>query len=94
MNTTNRRRRFSQAHFAQKLGVPEGITYVDGSTIEDISASLREGLAVFGQGCDGKVFVWPSKDGYEADHFFFGPPTAHHFDSVEAAADFAAGLCE
>lgn len=86
--------RFSQKNFATKLRVPEGVPYVERSTIPEIRAALQEGYAVYGEGCDGRVFVWPAAAGYEADHFFFGPATAYHFDSADEAADFAAELCE
>lgn len=87
-------RRFSRKNFAAKLRVPEGMPYVEGGTISEIVKALDAGYAVYGEGCDGKVFVWPVEGGYEADHFFFGPPTPHHFERVEEAADFAAALCE
>lgn len=85
---------FSQKNYASKLRVPEGMPVVERDTIEEISAALDAGFAVYGRGCSGKVFVWPVENGYEADHFFFGPANAHHFDSVEEAADFAAELCD
>ena len=85
---------FRQADFAISLRLPEGTPYVSGSTIEDIQASLERGYAVYGEGCDGKVFVWPVENGYEADHFFLSPATAHRFDDIRDAADFAASYCE
>jgi hypothetical protein len=86
--------RFSRKNFATKLRVPEGTPYVEGSTIEQIKAAIRAGYAVYGEGCDGRVFLWATEEGYEADHFFFGPANPHHFDDLDEAADFAAGLCE
>ena len=85
---------FRQADFATTLRLPEGTPYVSGSTIEDIQASLERGYAVYGEGCDGKVFVWPGETGYEADHFFLSPARAHHFGDIRDAADFAATFCE
>jgi hypothetical protein len=89
---------FHQGNYPQKLHVPEGMKYVEVTTVEDITAALREGLAVYGEGCKGKVFVWPleqrNPDSFQADHFFLGPTTLHEFDDINEAADFAADLCE
>jgi len=87
-------RRFNQGEYTIPLRVPDGMPYKLGTTSEQIKAALEEGFAVFGEGCDGRVFVWPVGSGYEADHFFLGPATPHHFESIDEAADFAAGLCE
>jgi hypothetical protein len=86
---------FHGADYAVKLRVPEGHEYVEASTIEEIREALDEGYAVFGEGCDGKAFVWPAEDdGFEADFFGLGPADSKHFDDAEAAADFLAGISE
>ena len=86
--------RFHHGDFAVDLRMSEGAPYVEASTIEKIASALEAGYAVYGEGCDGRVFVWPESGGYEADHFFLGSPRPHHFDDVHEAADFAAELCE
>ena len=85
---------FHGADYAVELRVPEGHRYVEESTIEEIRDALEEGYAVFGEGCDGKGFVWSGEDGFEADFFGLGPASFKHFDDIEAAADFLAGISE
>jgi len=89
---------FNQGNYPQQLHVPKGMKYVEVTTIEDITAALSEGFAVYGEGCNGKVFVWPEEQEnphtFQADHFFLGPTTLHHFEDISKAADFAADLCE
>ncbi|MFW5747234.1 MAG: hypothetical protein ACOCX6_00400 [bacterium] len=86
---------FHGADYAVELRVPEGYKYVEESTIEEIREALEEGYAVYGEGCDGKGFVWPSDNGgFEADFFGLGPAVSKHFDDIEAAADFLAGISE
>lgn len=85
---------FHNADYAVELRVPEGHRYVEESTIEEIRNALEEGYAVYGEGCDGKGFVWPVEDGFEADHFGLGPANRKHFTDIEAAAGFLAGISE
>ena len=85
---------FRQADFPQQLHLSDGTLYVEAFTIDKIVAALEAGYAVYGEGCNGRVFVWGDKDGYKADHFYLGPATLYYFDTVWAAADFAAELCE
>ena len=85
---------FHNADYAVELRVPEGHQYVEESTIEEIREALEAGYAVFGEGCDGKAFVWPGEEGYEADFFGLGPADNKHFGDAEAAADFLAGISE
>lgn len=87
-------RQFHQRDFPMPLRLPEGSLYVEGSTIKEIEAALDSGYAVYGEGCNGRIFVWADKSGYEADLFFIGPARPRHFDNVKTAADFAAELCE
>lgn len=86
--------RFHGADYAVNLRVPEGYKYVEESTIEEIKEALEKGYAVFGEGCDGKAFVWPAEGGFEADHFGLGPANTKHFDDADSAADFLAGISE
>ena len=85
---------FHSANFATKLRVPEGMPYVEESTIDEIEEALQQGLAVHGGGCDGYVFVWPTDHGFEGDLYFMGLPRPYHFDSAREAADFASELCD
>jgi|SRR6056297_1811500 len=85
---------FNQANFPQKLHLSDGTLYIEASTIGKITAALKAGYAVYGEGCNGRVFVWPDEKGYKADHFYLGPANLHHFETPDAAADFAAELCE
>ncbi len=85
---------FRQADFPQHLHLNDGTLYVEASTIGKIKAALEAGYAVYGEGCNGRVFVWPAEDGYKADHFYVGPATLYQFEAPEEAADFAAELCE
>lgn len=86
--------KFNQSDFPQQLHLSDGTPYIEASTIGEIKAALEAGYAVYGEGCDGRVFVWPAEEGYKADHFFLGPATLHHFETSEEAADFASELCE
>lgn len=93
-NTLGERKTFHGCDYPQDLRVPENLTYVDGEKGQQIRAALEAGLGVYVESCEGKAFVWPEGSGFTADHFYAGPPRRHDFESAEAAADFAAGLCE
>jgi hypothetical protein len=86
--------RFRQAEYTHRLHIEEDTPYVEASTVAKIREALEAGYAVYGEGCDGRVFVWPTQTGYAADRFFLGPPRFHRFETAAAAADFAAELCE
>ena len=85
---------FKQGDFPQRLQLPEGMPYVELSTLGRIEAALKAEYAVYGEGCDGRVFVWPAEEGYIAERFYLGPATQHRFEDSTAAADFAAETCE
>ena len=95
METTQQKpKTFQQDNFAIKLHVPEGMKYVDARHYEQIKDFLQKGWAVYAESCDGRAFVWREGDKYYGELFFMGPSKLMEFDSLEAAADFASGLCE
>ena len=86
---------YNPANFMVKLRVPEGLRYVETSSLSEVRDALESGLGVFVESCNGKAFVWAAEDGFPADQFFLGPPVRHlFFETLEEAADFASGLCE
>jgi hypothetical protein len=85
---------FKQANYPMPLRLPDGTPYVDGAKYDDILESLRAGMAVFVQSCNGRAFIWRDGDRYLVDHFFFAPARHLQFASAEEAADFGADLCE
>lgn len=87
-------KRFNPRDFTQTLRLPAGTPYVEGSTIEHARRALAAGYAVYAEGCDGRAFVWPGVDGYEADVFYMTPAKPRSFATIDEAADFAASMCE
>jgi hypothetical protein len=85
---------FRPESFPMELRLPAGTEYVEADTLEQIRNALAAGRAVYAEGCEGKAFVWPAGEGYLADHFYAGRPRPHRFETLQEAADFAAGLCE
>ena len=45
---------FNQADYSQQLHLSDGTLYVEASTIGKISAALKSGYAVYGEGCNGR----------------------------------------
>jgi len=95
METTQQKpKTFHQDDFATKLRVPEGTNYVEAHNYEQIKEALEKGLAVYAESCDGRAFVWRDGDKFYGELFFRSPAKPMEFKDIEAAADFASGLCE
>jgi len=87
-------RRYSQADFATKLRVPEGIEYVLAEDAEEIRAALDSGRAALVESCNGRAFVWREDGMFRVDQFFFGPRRELDYASQDDAVDYVANMCE
>jgi len=85
---------YHSADFAPDLRVPEGIKYIEPHYEEDIREALANGMAVYVESYEGRAFVWPSGDHYEADLFFTAAPKARSFSTLDEAVEWASYFIE
>lgn len=87
-------RTYSQADFATKLRMPEGIEYVLADSAEEIRDALDKGQAALVESCNGRAFVWREDGKFRVDTFFFGPRRELDYESEDEAVDYASSMCE